>query len=335
MKTFYYGKLPTLERLSLPVTETAVEIYAEATAHKTLERLCVSKASEISRNACMSPCSFVLALMYLDRLKSANPAYFEKVTPSELFLISIMVATKFLNDSGEEDDVLNSEWACSMGLPLKDVNLLEKNFLNAIDWKVHMDQSDFFNKLEDLEKVIASREGRKRGWFTYTDLQILLEGDYINCLAVAQSLLTVSAVCLASYMAGMLAVIGSTLVATHIVDACTNVYRQPFDFGFVHQQTQFDPALSQTQQMNNTMDEDCAMEALSKLLARYNEKEEEEDEDEGGFSVYNSTHPVIFPSHFPIDVWSSDSGRKQYKNYLTTFTKFMGIISPGGVIPTR
>lgn len=43
-----------------------------------------------------------------------------------------MIATKFLNDSGEEDDILNSEWASSVGLSLPEVNRLEREFLAAI-----------------------------------------------------------------------------------------------------------------------------------------------------------------------------------------------------------
>ena len=43
-----------------------------------------------------------------------------------------MVASKFLNDNGEEDDVLNSEWAASANLTVPELNQLEKEFLYAI-----------------------------------------------------------------------------------------------------------------------------------------------------------------------------------------------------------
>lgn len=43
-----------------------------------------------------------------------------------------MVASKFLHDDGEEDEVYNDEWANSGGIDLKDMNQLEKEFLNAI-----------------------------------------------------------------------------------------------------------------------------------------------------------------------------------------------------------
>lgn len=43
-----------------------------------------------------------------------------------------MVATKFLQDDGEEDGVINEEWAISAGISTSDLNQLERDFLDAI-----------------------------------------------------------------------------------------------------------------------------------------------------------------------------------------------------------
>jgi hypothetical protein len=43
-----------------------------------------------------------------------------------------MVASKFLHDDGEPDEVFNEEWAASAGLSVKDINHFEKDFLRAI-----------------------------------------------------------------------------------------------------------------------------------------------------------------------------------------------------------
>lgn len=43
-----------------------------------------------------------------------------------------MVASKFLNDDGEEDEVVNAEWATSAKLDLSKLNELEREFLQAI-----------------------------------------------------------------------------------------------------------------------------------------------------------------------------------------------------------
>jgi len=43
-----------------------------------------------------------------------------------------MVASKFLHDDGEVDEVFNDEWAASAGLNVKDINSFERDFLQAI-----------------------------------------------------------------------------------------------------------------------------------------------------------------------------------------------------------
>lgn len=69
----------------------AAELFTEVKGDYTLERLDVEEASKISRNACVSPCSLVLALLYLERLKDCNPQYLQQVAPSELFLVSLVL----------------------------------------------------------------------------------------------------------------------------------------------------------------------------------------------------------------------------------------------------
>lgn len=43
-----------------------------------------------------------------------------------------MVASKYLYDEGEEEEVFNDEWGAAGKLDVKTVNNLEMNFLNAI-----------------------------------------------------------------------------------------------------------------------------------------------------------------------------------------------------------
>lgn len=42
------------------------------------------------------------------------------------------MASKYLHDEGEDDAVSNDEWAACAGIPVKKVNEIEKEFLNAI-----------------------------------------------------------------------------------------------------------------------------------------------------------------------------------------------------------
>jgi hypothetical protein len=78
------------------VAELAAELFSEVKSGHSLECLDLEEAAAMSRNACVSPCSLVLALLYLERLKTCNPNYLQRVAPSELFLVS-MVTSVFSN----------------------------------------------------------------------------------------------------------------------------------------------------------------------------------------------------------------------------------------------
>lgn len=213
-KTLYYGKLPTTERFSLPVSELAAELFSEEKYGRSLDRLRLEEAASMSRNACVSPCSLVLALVYLERLKISNVEYVRQVPPSELFLVTMMVASKFLYDDGEEDEVFNDEWAASAGIDVKEMNRFERDFLHAINWEVFVSEQNFWKRLWCLEKQIALQEGKRRGWFSYTDMERLLES--VDVTGLVNAVLTVSAVCITSYTVSVLALLGSAFIVSQI-----------------------------------------------------------------------------------------------------------------------
>lgn len=213
-KSLYYGQLPSSERLSLPVTELATELFSASQRKHSLQRLDLEEACEVSRSACVSPCSLVLALLYMERLQSSRPSYLRDTPPSELYLVSLMVATKFLQDDGEEDGVINEEWAMSAGISTSHLNQLEREFLDAIEWEIYVSEEAFWTRLRGLERDVALNEGARRGWFSYADLDCLLEK--VDLASLAHSVLTVSAVCLTSYTASVLTLIASTLLVSQL-----------------------------------------------------------------------------------------------------------------------
>ncbi|XP_029460876.1 protein CNPPD1 [Rhinatrema bivittatum] len=175
-KRLYYGwdEECSLDNLSSPVADIAVELL-QKTAPSPIRRLQKKYASHVSREACISPCSMMLALVYIERLRHRNPDYLQQISSSDLFLISMMVASKYLYDEGEEEEVFNDEWGAAGKLDVQTVNVLEMNFLRAIDWSLYTDPKEFLEVLSWLEGRVAEQQGRRRGWFTYTDLCVLLE----------------------------------------------------------------------------------------------------------------------------------------------------------------
>ena len=214
-KTLNYSKLPVTDRSSLPFTQLAVETFTNVgldALGDSLGRLDVGRAGEMTRTACVGPSSLVLALLYLDRLRRNNPDYLTTISSADLFLVSMMVASKFLHDDGEEDEVFNDEWANSGGLDTKELNKLEISFLSAMDWRVFVAKDEFGGAVETVEEDIALREVTARGWATYTELNTLSRQLGLQELArlCAELTIKMTAVCVAAYAAGFISLLGTT-----------------------------------------------------------------------------------------------------------------------------
>nr|CAG4640859.1 EOG090X069C [Eulimnadia texana] len=218
-KTMYYGTRPKTERPSLALTDIAVNKFTLYDhLFPSLENLHMEKASSLSREACISPCSLVLAMVYIDRLGRSNPNFLASVPSSKLFIVSVMVASKFLQDEGEEDEVFNDEWANSVNMELAELNKLEREFLQTIDWRLLVDQEEFAETLTQIEKQIAIKESSKRGWFSYTDLDILAESRLISATldVLTSQVLTVAIACTAAYVASLLTLVGSAAIVARL-----------------------------------------------------------------------------------------------------------------------
>lgn len=214
-KRLYYGldQDVSLDSLSCPVTDIAVELLQKS-APSPIRKLQKKYAAHVAREACISPCAMMLALVYIERLRHRNPEYLQKISSSDLFLISMMVASKYLYDEGEDEEVFNDEWGTAGKLDVQTVNALEMNFLNAIEWSLFTEPSDYFDILSQLETSIAERQGMKRGWFTYTDLCVLLEQSAWRQALTAIYLHFTKVACMLGlvYLTGVAALIASSAV---------------------------------------------------------------------------------------------------------------------------
>lgn len=214
-KRLYYGldKDVSLDALSGPVTDIAVEFFQKS-APSPIRKLHKKYAAHVAREACISPCAMMLALVYIERLRHRNPEYLQKISSSDLFLISMMVASKYLYDEGEEEEVFNDEWGAAGKMDVQTINGLEMNFLKAIDWSLFTEPTDVFDILSQLETNIAEREGLRRGWFTYTDLCVLLEQSAWNQALAAfyQHFIKVSCLVALVYLTAAVALLGASAV---------------------------------------------------------------------------------------------------------------------------
>ncbi|XP_037704870.1 protein CNPPD1 isoform X2 [Choloepus didactylus] len=203
----------SLEELSSPVADIAVELLQKA-APSPIRRLQKKYVAHVSREACISPCAMMLALVYIERLRHRNPDYLQHVSSSDLFLISMMVASKYLYDEGEEEEVFNDEWGAAGGVAVPTLNALERGFLSAMDWHLYTDPREIFEVLSWLESCVAEQQGQRRGWYTYTELCVLLEQPawQLALGSLCQSLAKLSCLLAMAYVSSVALAVASVAV---------------------------------------------------------------------------------------------------------------------------
>lgn len=205
-KTLYYGSSAVkCTKISRPLADYAADIFSESHRGQSLSRLNFVTVGNLT----VTPCSLILAMIYLDRLNVIDPAYARRITPSELFIVSMMVSTKFY--CGYDEDVYLSAWAESGNMSINHMKELELEFLDAIGWKVYVSNQEFFEKLKSVEKILAKRQGLARGWLTYTELI-----NFLPTMTLAKQILNYSTVIALSYTASVMTIAGAFFLASNV-----------------------------------------------------------------------------------------------------------------------
>ncbi|CAF0757578.1 unnamed protein product [Brachionus calyciflorus] len=197
----YDTKYFKFNNLSLPLTDTIAEFVQDLSEDQFFLND-LSFIFEMSRKRAISPYAIIVALLYLKRLKTKitqsnfenkslwscysarnlidtyfkpKQNEFENFTNSELCLISILLASKFLIDEGEDDEIYNDQWAEAIDLPVQRINQLEKKFLNKMEWEMYVSSDEFWKFTHELtEKATRKKVKLQLGNCTYSDLDALL-----------------------------------------------------------------------------------------------------------------------------------------------------------------
>lgn len=74
------------QKISRPLADYAAEYFSEPHYGHSLNRLSSVTVSKLKG----TPCSMILAMIYIDRLQAADPMYARRITPTELFLVSMV-----------------------------------------------------------------------------------------------------------------------------------------------------------------------------------------------------------------------------------------------------
>ncbi|KAK9727377.1 hypothetical protein K7432_001909 [Basidiobolus ranarum] len=95
----------------------------------------------------MSSTTILTALQYIHRLKSYSPsAGGNHWSEYRLFTVALMLASKFLDDA----TFTNKVWAEVTRVPVKELNLMELEFLSFVDFDLYVSEREFLHWLQCL-----------------------------------------------------------------------------------------------------------------------------------------------------------------------------------------
>lgn len=211
-KTLYCGDLEP-EAASLSLTDLSVE-YFQGLAPHNLGYIDLHSASNVTSHDTVSTSSVAMGMIYAKRLQRKRPDYVGKMSSSDLFLISMMMASKYLYDEGVDEEVFNDEWAENADMEKDEINRMEREFLDAMDWELFIKKDEFDRAMVSIERSIALREGLKRGWFSYTDMCIVWSDPRLRLRIsdIGLEWLKIAMVSSAAYFAAAMTMVGSTVL---------------------------------------------------------------------------------------------------------------------------
>ncbi|KAI9304967.1 cyclin-domain-containing protein [Cunninghamella echinulata] len=110
-------------------------IWTDKTTRPNSKRNALFKhyCQKLFRDTQISCGCILLALYYLQQLKQANNTSLLK-SESHMFTISLMLANKFLDDN----TFTNKTWSEVSGIPITELNLLEMQYLSALNYQIYV-----------------------------------------------------------------------------------------------------------------------------------------------------------------------------------------------------
>ncbi|CCD64422.1 Protein CNPPD1 [Caenorhabditis elegans] len=153
--------------LNYPLSQLVVDYFDKTSTFDYMEP---NTSAMISKCGYADPCTLVVALVYLDRLRVQKKAFFESTDPVSLYVPALVLASKYMHDADTYDRVSNSEWAESLKMTPEDLNAKEWNLVKNLDWNVAVKNDEFENYLDNMEKWVAGSFVEKNGFMTYNEL---------------------------------------------------------------------------------------------------------------------------------------------------------------------
>ncbi|KAK6018356.1 Cyclin, partial [Ostertagia ostertagi] len=183
-RTLCYGsKQP--QNVNLPLSELVVDYFNK---RSPFDYISPETSASISDRGYADPCTLVVAMVYLDRLRVNDKKWFESSDPTDLYLPALVLASKFLHDSDTYDRASNAEWSEAANISTQHLNQLEWEFVQRLNWNVMVEEAEFDRWLGFFEYWVANDFLAKNGFCTYNEIAQLSSG--LPLMAMIQSLVS-------------------------------------------------------------------------------------------------------------------------------------------------
>ncbi|XP_057979728.1 cyclin-U4-1-like [Malania oleifera] len=135
--SFLLQKVAGLNDLNRRVLPRDVSVFHST----TLPSISIRKYLErIFKNADCSPCCFVVAFVYIDRISRMHPSFpINSLNIHRLLITSVMVAAKFADDICHN----NAHYASIGGVSRAEMNFLELKFVFGLGFHLHVSRSTY------------------------------------------------------------------------------------------------------------------------------------------------------------------------------------------------
>uniref|UniRef100_A0AAF5CUN5 Protein CNPPD1 n=1 Tax=Strongyloides stercoralis TaxID=6248 RepID=A0AAF5CUN5_STRER len=212
-RTLNYGDQRILS-LTLPLSEMIVEYFLK---HNTLYKLPLDFAVNLSRESYLEPCTMIVSMIYLERIRLLHEDFFITTTPAELYLSCLIVANKYLQDGACIEHIYNWEWANLVDKDIKEINKLEINMLTKMDWNIFVSINEFQKTMEMIEEWIAKYNVKNNKFATYTDL-LVLSKRLNGCLDNFRDFLKYISIFTTAYVASVIVLTTTTSILRPLIE---------------------------------------------------------------------------------------------------------------------
>ncbi|KAF8937023.1 hypothetical protein BGZ58_003357 [Dissophora ornata] len=109
----------------------------------------------------LSSSVILLSLKYIQKLLKNNPSiHGQQGSEFRLFTVSLMLANKFLDDN----TFTNKTWSEVTGISVKEINVMEMEFLNQVQFSLFVSENEYLDWLHSLETWLKQQgQGQTQG----------------------------------------------------------------------------------------------------------------------------------------------------------------------------